>query len=341
MVKWNALFGANRGDTSAYDNAPETSDPSWINPVTMQDVSQRVQDIMNSGQAGALNCALDHALGGTCHDPAQTYVTLPSCQNVSVSTCTTRIRDAGVTGDLDVQELDPGYADLEIDPGKVTDLYPPEGESIETQSQVTIQVNPTDPDPLSAVEQDVADALQDSPDNDDSVKSKAKTLARECVRNVTRAGSGRTAADCTTRPIFFTGDDAREVADHDLQVLASRPDLVMLNKRSGGIRNAQCDPQAQRRPSDSCDEYPFLSTMQGEGGVFQTAPISYQWVDGRQNGLQGRALGVFYNIVPRFGFPAGCAIVPDDPQDWFLAIPLPKGIAQKTTWACNRPIPMP
>ena len=37
------------------------------------------------------------------------------------------------------------------------------------------------------------------------------------------------------------------------------------------------------------------------------------------------------------GYPQhGCMVRPDDLTDPFLAIPLPEGINQKTTWACNR-----
>jgi hypothetical protein len=283
--------------------------------------------------AEAVRCQIDHALGGDCPDPAQQHATVPDCEGVSVATCEDRIRAAGFTGDIEHETLSAEDADPDNAADKVTGLDPSSGKEIELPDTITIVKNPSTMPTWTPTEDEIADGLeQANPTAIDSTNK--KRLARQCAKWADKAGSGTSSADCLLRPVFFTGRDAAEVAEHDISVLQTKPQLVVLNKRTTtGQRSNGCT--GTRPTMAQCDEYPFWSTMQW---ATYAPDISYTYVNRGQNALQGRALGVFYNVTPRFGFPQGCDIQPDDPDDWFLHIPLPKGIPVKTTWACNRAV---
>jgi hypothetical protein len=339
-----AVFGGNLPGavipSAAVDlgtRAGQTIDPT--------DLAGRVGDEIRSGKTSNFNCAVDRGLGGDCHTPLQNYVTLPSCEGVSVTTCTDRLQTAGITGTITTTTLDAAHADPENGPDEVTDIYPNTGESVEVISNITLYKNPSSVPTVTPSVASIADTL--AANNPDTINSNNKRrLAKACEEWAGKANSGATATDCTLRPIFFTGDDARAAADHDINVLPTHPSWVRLNKRTIGdntrwYRNKPgCLDENKAVTSWQCDEYPLWSTMQGKGGTLMTDVPDIAWINGRENRRQGTTIGQFYsNNNAGEALPHGCNITPNDSADWFLAIPIPAGIPLKTTWACNRPTP--
>jgi hypothetical protein len=339
-----AVFGGNLPGVVIPPAAVDlgTRDGQTIDP---NDLAARVHDEVRSGKTPDLNCAIDRGLGGDCHTPLQNYVTLPSCEGVSVATCTDRLQTAGITGTITTTTLDADHADPENGPDEVTDLYPNTGESVEVISTITLYKNPSSVPSVTPSVTSIANTLEAN--NPDTINSSNKRrLAKSCEEWANKTGSGATATDCTLRPVFFTGDDARAAAQHDENVLPAHPSWVVLNKRTIGentswYRNKPgCLTDDKTVASWQCDEYPLWSTMQGKGGSLMTDEPDIAWINGRENRRQGTAIRQFYsNNGAGDVFPKGCNIAPDDPEDWFLAIPIPAGIPLKTTWACNRPTP--
>jgi hypothetical protein len=119
------------------------------------------------------------------------------------------------------------------------------------------------------IEDEIADGLEQADPTTVDTSNK-KRLARECAKWADKPGSGTSSADCLLRPVFFTGSDAAEVAEHDISVLMTKPQLVKLNKRSTvGRRPFRCT--GDRPTMTDCDEYPFWSTM---GSGRQMTPTS-------------------------------------------------------------------
>jgi hypothetical protein len=148
--------------------------------------------------------------------------------------------------------------------------------------------------------------------------------------------------------MFITGYDAREAAQHDLDTIAGYPSWVQLNrdvtgKTSDWKRNISPCNEKPPPVGKQCDEYPFISTVQG--GPATTVPPKPQadlrWIDTGQNTLQGWMLGGFYsnNTYTSLGGLKGCNLTTGQ---LFLAIPLPPVDEDiKTTWACNGTNPGP
>lgn len=158
----------------------------------------------------------------------------------------------------------------------------------------------------------LADALEEANPNVD--ESNKYEIAEACLE-LEAAASRDGASECRNLPIFISGRDVREAADHDLESLAFNPGWVKLNRDISGKPGSgwytNTPPCIRPTPTGkNCHEYPFFSTQQGGPSAQPTPRLKY--VDGPQNQLQGTRLSQFY---------ATCGVAPGG--DPFLAIPLP------------------
>jgi hypothetical protein len=149
----------------------------------------------------------------------------------------------------------------------------------------------------------------------------ARTVATHCAWRTARAG--RSAYhDCSTLPIFASGNDVTSATLHDAEALDVHPPWVHLNRgtpEKEWWKDNRCkalpDPALPHSdfPSNEfqCDEYPFLSTDQG-GGTAAPAP-HLKKIDADDNQHQGSLLGSFFTL---------CHLNPKGSGKPFLAIPL-------------------
>jgi hypothetical protein len=299
-----------------------------------------------------------------CENPYT--VAVPECAGVTEETCTNRLRDAGFTGTITPDTLSTDDAVMEQDANRVTATSPAVETDIDSEADITVYVNPETMPEMTAVETAIAETLKAK--NPDTVtEENKKTIARECVRRVTREDVGGQATDCASLPVFVTGNDAAEPATNDRAALIRRPTWVLLHHRSTRPRTAWYDNQPGcvdgQAPPDfldpQCHEFPFWSTMQAHNGAFNTGPgsltPSIKWTPRVQNQRQGGALGHFFSSNVGGTGPTsypfdGCDIpVADEtplPQmpGWrelaalpsaFLNVPLGARVPFKTVGFCN------
>jgi hypothetical protein len=180
------------------------------------DVRQRVADILgdHTDYGTVIDWATSVVQDPTVHNPRYGYATVPDCTGVSVDDCKARLQAAGFSGgNVVTRELSSDDAAMSVAPGQVTDVYPRSGDPAETRSDFTLTVNPDDPAPETAEETAVASQLEQQ--NPDTITDDNKDqIARECIKYLQAAG--KNGDDCTSVPLFVTGDDARGPADNDI-----------------------------------------------------------------------------------------------------------------------------
>ncbi len=194
------------------------------------------------------------------------------------------------------------------------------------------------PPPVLSQQQRLADALIER--NAGLDQTRADAIARQCLWLTGRVGlNGR--RECERLPLFASGADVPEPANHDLEALAKQPVWVKLNrelsstKPGKGWQNSQPECAGQTSPQVQCDEYPFFGTEQGGPLATVRSPRpDLKPLDGPQNTLQGSRYS---------GFITKCAMQTGAPQpagnsvggDPFLGIPLPPDSGLPTLSLCN------
>jgi hypothetical protein len=341
-----ALPGPNQGAPSSYGQKVSGSNTA---PSEAQQ-KQNAATVLQSPTYDQFNqslCAHDGPAG-----PCPFWVMLPSPSPGETWTAyQAALANAGFTNVQRVT-LSSDTVDLDQVASAVTAVSPTPGTAIDTAQPVTVTTNPdTMPQPTQR-EIDLANILEtQSPGITDSNKL---DVARSCLELEDAAtGNTDTSGDsgdisftnCSSLPIFISGYDVREAAEHDLEALGwvsspnnngqnVNPAWLQLNrdianKPGDGWYRGVAPCSSPTPPGENCDEYPFYSTTQGGQGA------NLKYIDATQNQLQGTRLYQFYSSVASaagVGIP-GCN-VPTGQE--FLAVPLPPDFEnENTTWACN------
>jgi hypothetical protein len=270
--------------------------------------------------------------------------------------------NAGFTS-VNRQILTSDTADLDQPASAVTLLSPAPGQYADTAATMTVTTNPDSPNMPQATAREIslADLLQTQ--NLGITNENKLKIARTCLELEDAAtGNADTTGDsgdvsfynCSTLPIFITGYDAQSAGQHD-EIALGDPSVttdpsLTFSDAYGGInptwvllsRDVTGKPGTWKyslppcnsglpQPGAQCDEYPFLSTQQGGGGV--SPQPNLQYISGAQNGLQGTRLGQFYSAAtPTSQGINGCNITYGTQ---FLAIPVANYLDTYTTWGCN------
>jgi hypothetical protein len=292
----------------------------------------------------------DPATGQPYTEPGAVAVPAPSAGE-TWSQYRTDLANAGFIN-LQREILTSDTADLDQPASAVTVVSPAPGTAIDTSQAVDVTTNPDAMPQPSQREILLANTLAAQNANVDATNK--LDVARSCLEledagipNTDTSGDSgdKSLTNCSSLPIFISGQDVREAADHDLAALgvttnqwmagqATSPDWVQLNYRPAPQTPGSPSwkrnlwPCTQTQSSQNCDEYPFYASLQGGG---QANPLpNLEPIDGPQNQLQG---SLYYNAfaVP-CGLVAGQAAGGPAP---FLAVPLPDGINLNTMAVCN------
>lgn len=150
-------------------------------------------------------------------------------------------------------------------------------------------------------------------------QTQVEAVTRNC--QVRMIDAGKSAEACGLLPIFVSGRDVEEAAQHDLDSLyraSPAPAPILLSRGTpGAVHNdwyRYLAPCTDRDPNleQDCDEYPFQSTQQG-WPAFSYPAVSLRLINPTHNRRQGSALGRFYD-------PLHCDL---GEGDEFIALPMP------------------
>jgi hypothetical protein len=182
--------------------------------------------------------------------------------------------------------------------------------------------------------QQTAQALVEA--NPGLTQERADTAARACLWQAAMAGYSP-KSECTSVPIFFSGDDVRPATDHDAAAISKHPiEWFKLNylaeqnrAGSGWYSNSQTffnsTPCGNGATGDAieidCDEYPYLSVAQG--GPNADPAVDLAPVPRGPNRSQGSKLQAFYGT---------CELTDPDP---FLVVTAPADSHLPTMGICN------
>lgn len=154
----------------------------------------------------------------------------------------------------------------------------------------------------------------------------AEVVERECVTDILRGiismNSARSAKRiCSTSAIFISGGDKpEEASEHDLEAMKTNPTWVHLNylqpEDRGNRHWYSSEPECTTNvvADTDCDEFPFFSTLQGEGKAVPRP--SLKRISSSSNRSQGAFLSHYYQ---RCQFSAG--------HDFYF-IPIPKNVSK-------------
>lgn len=339
-------------------NSPDTPVTFELNGniLTLQELKDRLQNVLTSDDpeyaaVGQWMCAV---LGGACQNPKDRYPTTPDCVGKTPSACEQDFRDAGFVGDITTVPLTADQAIMEQQAGRVTDTYPHRGLQIAAPRDITIYANPS-PMPVMTTADDALAAtlaVQNPETVDDTNK---KTIARTCRARMIDAG--RSTSACAELPIMVAGNDQETPAWNGVRGLVRNASWAVLNRRDirglsrSGWYNDLAEPapgcvNAEKPMNNSCDEFPFFSTMQAYGAPLNTLIPSIRWAPKAEQDRQRDVIRQFYsnyNPIPTQNLLFhGCDIArqpPTDvfplPQSTFIYLPIPPSPAQ-STGICNK-----
>jgi hypothetical protein len=265
-------------DAQTAPDTPQTLS-SFGQELTPQEIEDRLRTLLMSGdpdyeQLREWFCAV---FGGECKNPKDSYPTTPDCAGETPAACTQAFRDAGFTGDITTQTLSGDLAQMEQDPGRVTDTRPHADLEIAQGREIIIYVNPNPLPTMTTTDTSIANML--ATQNPGTVdETNKKTLAITC-RKLTVA-AGRSSSDCLSLPIFVVGKEAHVPAENDLAGLLRNPSWVALNARdtsnaigpvrwyrNQGTPTPGCLNDEKFPANAECDEFPYWSTLQANNGV--------------------------------------------------------------------------
>ena len=247
---------------------------------------------LQSGNYPTLTAWLAHQLDPRCYpDPLSSTMTVPSI--LPDETPTDYIQCLSTLG-LNANPTET-LGDSQVDWGTpasdVVNVQPAPGVAVNPGSDVTIDANPdTMPTPTQR-EADLATVLLAK--NPGITDENKLDIARSCL-DLEDAATGNTDttgdpgdasfANCSTMPIFITGNDAQSAGQHDLIALgvpgvATDPTLTFsdayggvkpawaqlsrdVSGKDGTWKNTLQPCNSDTPPEAQCDEYPFLSSQQ-------------------------------------------------------------------------------
>jgi hypothetical protein len=197
------------------------------------------------------------------------------------------------------------------------------------------------PPPLLPDVQKLADKLMGQ--NQSIEQEVADDVATQCSFLHWRAG--KSAARCSSLPIFASGSDVAEATDHDLRALAEvgyAPWLLLNREQSSNkpgdgwqTTGGRCTPTELR----ACHEYPFFRTEQGGPLAYKRGPEPIIGLVLREeNSLQGTRYSQFISqgqCNMKTGTPDPTGQENSTGGDPFLSIPLPPQWQRPTLWLCN------
>ena len=230
----------------------------------------------------------------------QTDLSNASITNVQQSTAT------GSAIDLD----EPAGAVISVSPAPGAAIFP-------VTTPVIVTTNPTT---MPTVPQRVEDLATELEATNPGINERNKLdIARQCLAledqatgnsDFTEDNGDTSFQNCTSLPIFITGYDAKSAGQHDEIALGMSnvttdpsltfsaayggisPGWVALSRdvtgKSDSWKNSLEPCSSTTPPNGNCDEYPFLSSQQGGGGV--SPQPNLQYILGTQNQLQGTRL---------------------------------------------------
>jgi hypothetical protein len=194
--------------------------------------------------------------------------------------------------------------------------------------------------PLLPDVQKLADALMQKQSIEQAV---ADDVATQCAFLHWRAG--KSAARCSSLPIFASGSDVAEATEHDLAAIAEvgYAPWLLLNREQSSTKpgegwqtgGGRCTPTVLQ----ACHEYPFFGTEQGGPLAYLRGPEPIIGLALRSdNSLQGTRYSQF--IAPaqcnmKTGTPDPTGQTNSTGGDAFLSIPLPPEWSRPTIWLCN------
>jgi hypothetical protein len=282
---------------------------------------------------GVVRSWLEHQLGGQTANPLAATIPAPQPDELwsDYRQCLAKL------GFRDVKrvQIDPADAVLTKPAKAVLDTRPAPGSSVSPDTRIDVVTNP---DVISVATQAEVDLANTLDANNTTVNEVNRLdIARSCLRREAAADRDG-ATECRSLPIFISGQDVREAADHDLEALGvtNDPDLlanahpawVLLNYQpaadnpsyTGWYRyRAPCNEPTP--PDSDCDEYPFYSSLQG--GHLAVPTPSLKYIDRTHNRRQGGKYSAFLTT---------CTVAPDEA---FLAIPVLPGVPADTMAVCN------
>jgi hypothetical protein len=351
------------GSVTTYN--PNTDQPNYTVPTPALPDRSTAASALNTELAQpeyhTLRRELQHLLDPRCSpDPTSSTVTIPTVlPNETPSDYAQCLSTLGLNANP-TATLPDSQADWGTPASDVVNAQPAPGVAVNPGSDVTIYANPdTMPTPTQR-ESDLAIALLAK--NPGVTDRNKLDIARSCLdledaatgnADTTGDSGDMSFANCSTMPMFITGNDAQSAGQHDEIALGvpnvnTDPSLTFSDAYGGvdpewarltrdvsgkdGTWKDTLQPCSSATPPDAqCDEYPFLSSQQG-GGTANPQP-NLQYILGTQNGLQGTRLSQFYSAAtPTSLGMNGCSITTGTS---FLAIPVPTFAGLNTTWACN------
>jgi hypothetical protein len=348
------------GSCPSGKTCPSSPPPTTMPAVTPSEVASSLDshpEVVQffDGANGTTNPAT-----GNSNLPGTVAVPAPSTGETR-SQYQTDLSNAGFTN-VQRQILTSDTADLDQPASAVTLVSPAPGQYADTATTITATTNPDSPNmpQATAREEDLATALEN--ENPAVTNENKLKVARACLQyedaatgNTDETGDSGDLSfhNCSTLPIFITGNDAQSAGQHDEIAVGTSgvttnpsltfsaayggidPSWVLLSRDVTGKDDGwkeSLEPCNETTPPDAnCDEYPFLSSQQGGYGA--TPQPNLQYISGNQNQLQGTRLLQFYSAAqPTSQGINGCNITYSTE---FLAVPIPDYEDLDTTWACN------
>jgi hypothetical protein len=195
---------------------------------------------------------------------------------------------------------------------------------------------PPPPGRIQFREDELADRLQTL--NDALSAQAANAIARQCIFLLGKRGLNGNS-ECQSYPVFSSGSDVPAATKHDLEAIKSFMPWTLLNydergtsKPGYGTWYRTIEPCVQGTYDGSeleCDEFPFMSTLQGGPSPLGGRQPDLKLIAAADNSLQGSLL--YHRLYSKCGFTTRV----DNPE--FLNIPLPPHGPVTTQGLCNQP----
>jgi hypothetical protein len=337
---------------------PFSTPPSpWVNhtsgtTLTKEQIEQRLRELLTSDDPDykQLEAWLNSVLGGGQANPRDSTIPAPTCTGVTAATCSSRLRDAGFSGDINTEVVSADDAVMEQPAGEVVDTEPVLSTYLPETGILTLFVNPTPMPEMTSGELALAEQLQTQ--NPATITAdNAKTIARRCSRTMINAD--KPSSTCSSLPLLVQGNDIKTPARNELVAQARNPAWVLLNRRTPVTRTAWYRGRTEPSPGcplptpngRSCDEFPFWSTAQAFGGTLNGGIVpGIRYAPNYEQLEQSKIIGRFFGTKPPDpSLPVqGCDITAQPatatvplPESTFATLGVPLGV--RSTSACNRP----
>jgi hypothetical protein len=214
------------------------------------------------------------------------------------------------------------------------DVMSPQFPTGTTPDDWEMMVAPPPPTPQQIREDKLADRLQVL--NPELAAPAANAVARQCLYLLGKRGLNG-SAECQRYPVFSSGSDVETATEHDLGAIKSWLPWTLLNYDERGQSKpgygewykafVPCIPGSYDGSVHHCDEFPFISTLQGGPEPFGGRRPDLELINASDNSLQGSLL--FHRLYNKCGF----TVRVDNPE--FLNVPLSPTGPVGTIGLCN------